>query len=543
MESKKHCRYHLEIRKNRNSATGLIRSSYREAGQVKHKTHGRLRGLSLEELKLLQAAFRGEVIAKGSPEALETKDSKEYGASYALLELVKAIGLDQVIYSRVSEPWVQDVLAMIVGRVLYAGSKLSLSNEWRNTALWELCGVSGKVDVEEHCYESMDHLFGRQKAIQRALAKKHLGEGSLVLYDITSSYFEGHYEQSELVAFGYNRDGKRGHEQMVIGLLCNEAGCPVGVEVFRGNTQDATTVMDKITEVQKAYAIRKIIFVGDRGMVTQSNYEKIKQIPEVQVISALTHRQIQELLDRKVIQVSLFQAGEVVEVLEPDAPEERYCLCKNPQSAHREHQSRNQLIQATSLQMEKIASTRRKSTTEQLGARVGKVLAQYQVGKFFDWKVEAGKLIWKVDQQKVKVEQQLDGCYIIRSNVSPQKLSKEAVVASYKKLQSVEMAFRNLKTVQLEVRPVFHKTDDRIRCHVFLCMLAYYLQWHLKERLQPLFEADGTHKYRQWTFQNVLNCLATIRREKASFNGVSFDHITTPNAEQNYILKLIGVKM
>ncbi len=543
MEIKKSRSYHLEIRKNRKSYTGIIRSTYRESDKVKHKTHGRLSGLNLEELKLLQAAFRGEVVRKDSPEALRTTDSREYGASYALLELAKDIGLDEVIYSRVSEPWVRDALAMIVGRLVYAGSKLSLSNEWRNTTLWELCGVVGKVDVEQHCYESMDHLFQRQQAIQRTLAKKHLGEGSLVLYDITSSYFEGDYEQSEIAAFGYNRDGKRGHEQMVIGLLCNEEGCPVAVEVFRGNTQDATTVMDKILEIQTQYAIQKIIFVGDRGMVTQSNYEKLKQKTGVQVISALTHPQIQELIDREVIQVSLFRTGEVVEVLEPDAEEERYCLCKNPQTARREHQTRKQLIEETSKQMARIANTRRKSTAEQLGARVGKALAKYKVGKFFDWKIEARKLIWEVNQPKVQTEQQLDGCYIIRSNVSPQKLSKEAVVASYKKLQSVEMAFRNLKTVQLEVRPVFHKTDDRIRCHVFICMLAYYLQWQLKQKLQPLFDGDGQHKHRQWTLQNVLNCLATIRQEKVSMNGVTFNHKTTPNQEQKYILQLIGVKM
>jgi len=257
----------------------------------------------------------------------------------------------------------------------------------------------------------------------------------------------------------------------------------------------------------------------------------------------LTHPQIQELIDREVIQVSLFRTGEVVEVLEPDGEEERYCLCKNPQTARREHQTRKQLIEETSKHMARIANTRRKSTAEQLGARVGKSLAKYKVGKFFAWKVAEGKLIWEVNQAKVQTEQQMDGCYIIRSNVSPQKLSKEQVVASYKKLQAVEMAFRNLKTVQLEVRPVFHKTDDRIRCHVFICMLAYYLQWHLKQKLQPLFEGDGQHKHRQWTLQNVLNCLATIRQEKASINGVTFAHRTTPNQEQKYILQLIGIKM
>ncbi len=291
-----------------------------------------------------------------------------------------------------------------------------------------------------------------------------------MLYDITSSYFEGDYESSEIIAFGYNRDGKHRHEQMVIGLLCNEAVCPLGVEVFRGNTQDATTVMDKIREIQKDYAIGTLIFVGDRGMITQANYEKLQQTPGIAVISALTHSQTQDLIARAVIQLSWFQSAQVVEVLEPQAEGERYCLCKNPQTARRERQKRQELIAASSAQMEKIARSRKKATTEQIGARVGKALAQYKVGKFFEWKVHEGRLIWQVDQHKVKGEEQLDGCYIIHSNVSKQKLSAEEVVASYKKLESVEMAFRNLKTVHLEGRPVFHKTDDRIRCHVFLCI-------------------------------------------------------------------------
>ena len=330
---------------------------------------------------------------------------------------------------------------------------------------------------------------------------------------------------------------------MVIGLLCNAEGCPVGVEVFRGNRQDATTVMDKIRELQQDYALRRIIFVGDRGLVTASNYAQRRQKTGVPVISALTHPQIQELFERQMIHSALFKQDQVIEVVDPDAETERYGLCKNPQTARREQQTRQQLLAVTTQHIKQIAGTRRKSTAEQMGARVGKVLAKYKMGKFFDWKIEEGKLSWTLNEEKVLAEAQGDGCYIIHSHVSAQQLSKEEVVTAYKKLAAVEMAFRNLKTVQLEVRPVFHKTDDRIRCHVFICMLAYYLQWHLKQKLQPLFERDGTHKYRPWTFQNVLNCLATLRQEKVTLNSVTFQQRTTPNAEQKYILDLIGVKM
>ena len=278
---------HLEIQRHRGNPVGLIRSSYRQNGKVKHSTHGRLTGLTLEQLKLLQAAFRGDVVPKGSAEDFQILASKEYGASYALLELAKELGLDRALYSR-KEAWVQDCLAMIVGRIVYAGSKLALSNQWKNTALWELSGVEGKVDVDLHCYLPMDRLLERQSAIQRTLAARHLQDGHLVLYDITSSYFEGAYTQSDIVTFGYNRDGKRGHEQIVIALLCSAEGCPVGVEVFAGNTQDASTVPEKIAQLQRQYGLKEIIFVGDRGMITKAVADKIKGTEGLHTISALT---------------------------------------------------------------------------------------------------------------------------------------------------------------------------------------------------------------------------------------------------------------
>ena len=227
-----------------------MRSSFRSEGRVKHSNHGRITGASLDQLKMLQAAFRGDVVLKGSPEDFQLLGSKEYGANYALLELAKQLELDRALYSR-KQPWVSDCLAMIVGRLVYAGSKLALSNQWKNTALWQLCGTEGKVDVEEHCHRPMDRLLERQSAIQRTLASRHLKEGHLVLYDITSSYFEGVYAESDLLTFGYNRDGKRGHEQMVIALLCGSEGCPVGVEVFAGNTQDASTVPEPRDECRR----------------------------------------------------------------------------------------------------------------------------------------------------------------------------------------------------------------------------------------------------------------------------------------------------
>jgi transposase len=432
---------------------------------------------------------------------------------------------------------------MIVGRLVYSGSKLALSHRWEDTALWELCGIEGPVDVDKHCYGPMDRLLQRQDAIQKALSAKHLRNGALVLYDITSSYFEGEYEDSELVRFGYNRDGKRGHEQMVIGLLCSPEGCPVGVEVFPGNTQDAQTVPDKIAEVQKRYGIQEIIFVGDRGMVTHANYEKVKDIKGLNTISALTHRQIKELLERKVIQVDMFDEKEIMEVVDPEEPGRRYCLCRNPKSATREALTRKSLLEVTRKALDRIARSKRKSSTEKIAARVGKVLGKSKTGKFVEWAIQDGCLTWKFKTEKIEAEELIDGCYIIASDVPAELMAKQEIVASYKKLALVEQAFRNLKSVQLEVRPVYHKTDDRIRSHVFICMLAYYLQWNMNQRLKPLFDSDGKNKNRKWTFEYVIERLKSLRRQKLQVQESSCRIVSIPDEAQQKVLDLLKVKL
>ena len=242
---------HLEIQTSRKSAVGILRTSYYDDGRVNHTQHGRITGCTQEQLKILQKAFREQVIPADDTNAFKILQSKEYGASFAILEVIKQTGLDKAIFSK-KETWVNSILAMIIGRLVYAGSKLSLSHMAGNSCLWELCGIS-KVDVDNHCYEPLDALLDRQEAIQKKLAKKHLTDGSLVLYDITSSYLEGEYSESNLVSFGYNRDGKKSHEQIVIGLICNNEGCPVGVEVFKGNTKDSTTIDRKSTRLNSSH--------------------------------------------------------------------------------------------------------------------------------------------------------------------------------------------------------------------------------------------------------------------------------------------------
>jgi len=537
---KKQPPYHLEIQRHRKNCYGVIRTSYREEGKVMHTVHGRLKGLSYEHLKLIQAAFRGDVIPKKD---FKVKKSKEYGASRAILQLAKNLELDKAIYSRTSEQWVQDCLAMIAGRLIYAGSKLSLSNIWRDSTLWELCGVPGDVDVDEHCYSVMDRLLERQEAIQKKLAKKHFKNASLILYDITSTYLEGKYNDSDLVKFGYNRDKKRGKKQIVIGLLCNSEGCPVAVELFVGNTQDAQTVEDKIQEILNKYEIKDVIFVGDRGMITHANYEKLKDKEGLSIISALTHAELTNLLTRDVIQLNLFDNKNIVEIIDPEDKRIRYCLCKNLETAKRETNTRQALLDKTKNELDKIAQSKRQATNEKIGERIGKILAKTKMGKFVNYKVVNGKLEWSFDEEKIAKEKQIDGCYIITTNVSQELMQKQEVVASYKKLTFVEQAFRNLKTVKLEMRPVYHKTDDRIRAHIFLCMLSYYLQWHMNQRLKPIFEEDQKGKNSQWTFESIIERLKSIRKEQIYVEEINCYVISEPEKDQQRILALLDVKL
>ncbi|WPL17512.1 Transposase [Thiorhodovibrio winogradskyi] len=546
-----HGNLHLEIQTTRKSPVGLLRTSFRDHGKMRHTQHGRITGCSLEQLKLLQLAFRERVVPVDDPQAFQILNSREVGASHAIVAIAKQLGLHRILYSR-TEPWVNSALAMIVGRLVYAGSKLALCNHHPNTCLWEMCGIDEAPDVEANCYEPMDRLLQRQKAIQKALAGRHLRNGQVILYDITSVYFEGDYKDSDLVTFGYNRDGKKSREQIVVGLICNDQGCPVGVEVYAGNTKDETTVVDKVHEIKQCYGIAKVIFVGDRGMVTRSTIDKLKDEKDLQTIGALTHGEMMTLLKNKVITLDLFDERSIHEVSDPDEPTRRYCLCRNPQTAVRESQTRQRLLDLTTKTLTEIAAYKRATTVEKLGARVGKVLAKYKLGKFIQWAIEADpqqekscqhRLTWSIKTEKVEHEKRFDGCYVITSDVDKEQMKTLDVVRAYKSLTFVERAFRNLKTVQLEIRPVYHKTDDRIRSHVFLCMLAYYLQWHMEQRLAPLFANDGEGKDRRWTFRGVIDCLAQITRNRVTVNGTEFDQKSIPTPEQEQILELLQVTM
>lgn len=544
---------HLEIQTSRKTPVGILRTTFwdREQKKYRHQQVARIKNKTLNELRLIQASFRGDVVPADSPEATQNIRSRELGASREILNLIQRLGLQKMIYSR-NEPWVQSVLAMVAGRIIYQDSKLALCNIWENTTLWELCGVEERPQVQKHCYAPMDELLKRKKIIQQKLADKHLQKNdaeTIILYDITSTYFEGEYEDSEFVKYGYNRDRKRGTKQVVIGLICTSEGCPIGVEMFKGNTKDDSTVVDKINEIRNLYGIRKCTFVGDRGMLTAKNLDHFKDDGDLFTITALTHGNMKELLENKTIQLELFDEKNIVEANDIETPEIRYCLCKNPHSAQKETTTRKRLLELSEIALREVADYKRKCTVEVLGARVGRVLQKYKMGKFINWHVEASedgerksdkhKLIWSLDTWKISGEQKLDGCYIIRTNLPPETMTTQEVVENYKALGNIERAFRNMKTVTLEMRPVHHKMDKRIEAHIFICMLAYYVQWHMHKAFEPIYEADGQGSNRCDTFRNIIEDLKSIRSNTMSTNKMEYECPTLPNKKQENIITLL----
>jgi len=521
--------------------TVTVRESFRSDGQVRHRTIANLTDLPEHAIAAVQQALRlGHTPVPVSPPQVGA--SREYGASLALLSIIRELGLDQMIYSR-KEPWRQDLLALIVGRIVFQGSKLALTGVYLDSALWELCGhpAGQRPDVETHAYLPMDRLRDRQQSIQQQLAGKHLQDGCLVYYDMTSSYAEGDYEDSELVTWGYNRDGQRRHEQIAIGLLTTAQGCPVAVRVFRGNTADQTTVLQQAQTICEEYGVKDVVFVGDRGMLTPKRIEEL-HVLGYKTLTALTHPQMRELLQRRVVQLELFNEHECLGVVDLEVPGVQYVLHKNPERAQRDAATRRSLLAKTTQALDKLAQSPRRSDQDKLAAKVGVDLHKHHTGKFVLWSIDHGRLVWQLQQQIVAQEEAMDGCYLIRNEAAA--LGAAGARDCYKDLIHVEQAFRNLKTVALEMRPFYHHRDDRLQAHVFLCMLAYYVQWQATRRLAPLFAADGQGKNRQWSWARVLERLKAIRQQTVRIGGTEIPGvISTPDADRQRILDLLKVRL
>ena len=521
----------------------LIRESYRDkSGKVKHRTIANISKLPPEHIYELKKILKGDRGGIRSCD-ISTGISYEYGGSYVLRELAREIGLDKAIYSR-KEEWREDVLAMIIGRILYQGSKLSLTNHYLDTGLWEVCGhrYGVRPDVEKHCYKALDELLSRKKLIERNLSRKHVGNGCVVIYDITNAWFEGDYNNSEKVRYGKSKDNKCGYKQISLGLLTTREGCPVGVEIFCGNICEQKTLVGQIKKLKEEYGIEEAVFVGDRGMVTSKRVEELSE-EGYSMITAVTHCELKRLIEGKEIQMELFDEKNITEI-EDRENGIRYMLCRNETEMRKERETRNSLIEKVKLLLGKKSEVKRKRNVQKVASSVGKIFQKYPVEKFFEWHVEeGGKLYWRVKEEKIAEEEKLDGCYAVKTTVSSKNMSKEEVVANYGSLQKVEQAFRNMKTVILEIRPIYHKTDRRIEAHIFLVMLAYYLQYHLMQRLKVLFENDGTGTQRRWSLPIVIERLKAIRKTEVKIKNITVKYsVSQPDEEQRYILKLLNIE-
>jgi hypothetical protein len=572
---------HIEVVPNRNSKPCiLLRESFREGGKVRKRTLANLSKLPQAAVEGLRALLRGGSVVEDLSQSFEVIRSRPYGHVTAVLGTLRQLGLDHEI-SPERCPERDLVVAMIVARILEPCSKLAtsrgLGEEAHLSTLLEELDLS-QVD-EGKLYAAMDWLFVRQATIEQRLARRHLKDGSLVLYDVTSTYFEG--RTCPLAQIGYSRDGKKGTLQIVFGLLCNREGCPVAVEVFAGNTADPKTLSPQVAKVRERFGLQRVVFVGDRGMLTSARLrEDFEGVAGLGWITALRTTEIQKLVAGPGFQFSLFDERDFGEVQSPEFPGERLIACRNPLLQEERARKREELLAATEQELDLIvqATQRPKNRLQgkdRIGLRVGKVRDRFKVGKHFLLTITETSFTYRRNQQGIDAEAALDGIYVIRTNVPASELSAEDVVRSYKSLSTVERAFRSYKTVDLHVRPIYHQLPERVRTHVFLCMLAYYVEWHMRKKLAPLLFDDEDPQAGQQlrssivapakrspraeqkvstrrtvdnlpvhSFATLLKDLSTLTKNRVQPKiaiSAPFDSLTRPTPLQQKALSLLGV--
>lgn len=566
--------------------THLLRRTYRESGKVKHQTLGNISYLPPHIIELIKGALQGETYVPCS-EAFEVVRSLPHGHVAAVLGSLYKLEMERLLATRPSRE--RDlVMAMVVSRIIDPCSKLAtcrgLADDTRFTSLGESLHL-GEVD-EEELYQAMDWLVARQGWIERKLAKRHLRDGSLILYDLTSTYYTG--DHCSLAKFGHNRDGKKRFPQVLWGLLCNGEGCPVAVEVFEGNVADSKTLASQIRKTRERFGLERVVVVGDRGVITEAQIRKeLSPVDGLDWISALRAPAIRALAQAGAIQLSLFDERDLAEITSPEYPGERLIACRNPLLAEERTRKREELLQATERELDKIAAAtkrpRRKLTgKERIGLRVGKILNLYKVGKHFKLEITDEGFSYERATGKIAAEAALDGIYVIRTSVPAEGLNAENTVRAYKDLSKVERAFRSLKTVDLNVRPIRHRLADRVRAHILLCMLAYYVEWHMRRSLASILfdeeerevaealrnsvvcparrspksqrkaqrkrtdDGDPVH-----SFQTLFKDLATIVKNRVHLKTVpdgpgslsEFDTVTIPTPSQRRAFDLLGVPL
>ena len=574
---------YIERVPNRNSPPAvLLRETFREDGKVKKRTLVNLSKWPVAVVEGLRVLLKGGTAVAKLEDAFDVVRSRPHGHVAALVGMLRKLQVDRLIGGGASREQAL-VLALIAARILGPCSKLAtargLGEQTQWSSLGELLGVEDAD--EEALYAAMDWLIERQPRIEAKLAERHLQDGALVLYDTSSTYFEG--RTCPLAKLGHSKDGKKGKLQIVFGLLCNSAGCPVAVEVFDGNTADPATLGTQIEKVRVRFGLERVIWVGDRGLITAARIrEELAPIQGLDWITALRAPQIRELVTGGSLQLSLFDERDLAEVSAPDYPGERLIVCRNPLLAQQRARKRTELLAATERELDKIVQATRRAKrplrgADQIGLRVGKVLGRFKMAKHFTLEISEQGFAYAREEAGIAAEAALDGFYVIRTSVAAETLSAEDTVRAYKGLSVVERAFRSIKTVDLKIRPIHHHLAKRVKAHVFLCMLAYYVEWHMRQALAPMLFDDhdpaagqaardsevapaqrspaAQHKANTkhtedalpvHSFQTLLGDLATISRDRIQprlAGAATFDKVTRPTPVQQRAFDLLGVRL
>jgi transposase len=548
----------------------LLRRSYREDGKVKKETIANLTPLGDEVVELIRQALRGQKMVPVD-EIFQVGRSRHHGHVQAVTETMKRLGFASLLASRKSRER-SIVMAMIATQVLEPDSKLAMTRWWHTTTIPDIFGVEDAD--EDDLYAAMDWLLERQGRIEKKLADRHLEEGSLVLYDLTSSYFEG--KTCLLAKLGHNRDGKKGKLQVNYGLLTDRRGCPVAVSVYDGDTGDPSTLREQADKVREDFGIKHMVLVGDRGMISQKQINGLKDVKGVDWITALRTEAIREFVEGGTIQLGLFDERNLFEFTHPDYPGERLVACRNPEMTRRRREKRQSLLDATVEELEKVRRMVERGRLRgqgKIGVRVGRVVNKYKVAKHFKLTIRKNSFSYRMDQKKIDREAALDGIYVVRTSLSKRAMSTAKTVLSYKRLSEVERAFRALKSIDLLVRPIRHRMVDRVQAHIFFCMLTYYVRWHMMEAWRPLLFSDEDIEAKEkrdpvapakrsagalkkihtkkladgspvHSFRTLLKDLSTIvrntcRRKEAEATESSFSVDTTPSPSQQRAYELI----
>jgi transposase len=548
----------------------LLRESYREGKKVRKRTIANLSALSDEQIEAIRAVLAGHTV-RPVEELWQTTRSRAHGAVQAVRVAMQRLGFESLIASRASAER-DAVCAMVAARILAPHTKLATTRWWHTTTLAEEYGVADRDETD--LYAAMDWLLERQKPIEKKLAARHLSEGALALYDLSSSYFEGN--SCPLAKIGYSRDGKRNTPQVNYGLLTTRAGCPVAISVYEGNTADASTLMPQVDQLRKQFGLERLVLVGDRGMISHKAIGELRNLDGLAWITALKSSQIRALVQGGDLQLGLFDERNLFEFSHPDFPSERLVACRNAELGRLRAHKREALLAATEEELRKVQTRIENGSLvgrDKIGVRVGKVVNKYKVGKHFALSIEESGFTFERLDQQIAAEAALDGLYVIRTSVPKKQMSSAEAVRSYKALAEVERAFRAMKTIDLHIRPIHHRLENRVRAHIFLCMLAYYVEWHMREAWRELMFADedlerkkhrdpvapaerseaalekvATRKLKDGSplhsFRTLLEDLSTIVRNTCEARvgnkgGSTFQMTTLPNPAQQLALNLL----